>query len=397
MNRKVLTFFLLLVLGFASHAQRLNIGLFYREKPRKIHFTLKQGKLAAVSKGQVVKPFYPGAHFTVSLVDDSMELRQNKQLVMRAQKLKLLQAEPAGREALQRPELKQPPRTLVSIPGIKSAQRKYDNGFKLRVADHYIQLVNFVDFTFYLAGVVEAESGYQAGEEFYKAQAVLARTYAYKNILRHEVEGFNLCDRVHCQAYHGRTDIQPLILEAVEKTSFEVATLEGYQLIDALFSANCGGETANPKQIWYSEKPYLQAVSDPYCRTSRQATWTQKISLTAWKNYLRQQGWHIPDNAAGSWFRFKQEHRRTFYKIAGQRISFHQLRKDWELRSSFFSVLNAGAQIILKGKGYGHGVGLCQEGAMEMAERGKDYLEILGFYFRDIEIKRLTIDDVVNE
>jgi stage II sporulation protein D len=67
-------------------------------------------------------------------------------------------------------------------------------------------------------------------------------------------------------------------------------------------------------------------------------------------------------------------------------MPFETIREDMKLRSSFFSVIAARDSVLLKGKGYGHGVGLCQEGAMEMANRGSTYQQIIDFYYNEVII-----------
>ena len=78
-------------------------------------------------------------------------------------------------------------------------------------------------------------------------------------------------------------------------------------------------------------------------------------------------------------------------------IPFRKIRDDWKLRSSFFSVRVEGNYIILDGKGYGHGVGLCQEGAMEMALKGKTHQEIIDIYYQDIKIFHINQIKVLEE
>jgi len=80
-------------------------------------------------------------------------------------------------------------------------------------------------------------------------------------------------------------------------------------------------------------------------------------------------------------FNFHQDSRLTDYKIGSLKIPLRTIREDLNLRSTFFSVFAVGDSIILKGRGYGHGVGLCQEGAMEMAARGFNYKQIIDFYY----------------
>jgi stage II sporulation protein D len=85
-------------------------------------------------------------------------------------------------------------------------------------------------------------------------------------------------------------------------------------------------------------------------------------------------------------FNFKQESRLTDYNVRSFSLPLTTIRYDLNLRSTFFSVFVHNDSVILKGRGYGHGVGLCQEGAMEMAEKGFSYRQIVSFYYSGVFI-----------
>ena len=82
--------------------------------------------------------------------------------------------------------------------------------------------------------------------------------------------------------------------------------------------------------------------------------------------------------------------RGVFYSDAGSRIPYKTIRSDWQVRSAYFSIEEARDSIIIRGRGYGHGVGLCQEGAIRMAKIGYSYQWILDYYYKDIEIIKLS-------
>ncbi len=95
-------------------------------------------------------------------------------------------------------------------------------------------------------------------------------------------------------------------------------------------------------------------------------------------------------------FTFSQKTRQTNYRVGSFSVPLNTIRTELNLRSTFFSVIAEGDSIILKGRGYGHGVGLCQEGAMTMAEEGHTCKQIIGFYYSDViitDIKNAVILD----
>jgi stage II sporulation protein D len=138
--------------------------------------------------------------------------------------------------------------------------------------------------------------------------------------------------------------------------------------------------TASSKDVWITDQPYLRSVTDPYCVNSRNAIWEKKTGLEQWIDYLDKSGYAGKKNDL-SLLSFYQNKRWINYKAGNFSIPFEKIRNDLKLRSSFFSVIAAKDSVTFRGKGYGHGVGLCQEGAMEMATRGSSYKEIIGFYY----------------
>lgn len=273
-------------------------------------------------------------------------------------------------------------------PALK--ERKYLDGFKISLGEKGLKIINHVNMDNYLAGVVESEGGGGKHLEYYKAQSVLSRTYALKHLYRHRKEGFHLCDQVHCQAYHNMLIYTPTIKEAVELTSgeFIIDTVTN-QLIDGYFHANCGGQTSRSDYIWNEEVPYLQPFIDTFCVHTRQAKWEKRIPKTKWRNYLVN-NFHYPiqDSAYREMiYTFNQEDRKAFYLTPHLGIPLRDIRFHFRLKSTFFDCYPEGNDVVLKGRGFGHGVGLCQEGAMSMANKGIDYRQILAFYFDGIAFK----------
>lgn len=248
--------------------------------------------------------------------------------------------------------------------------------------------INEVETDIYLAGVVQSEAGFKGKIEYFKTQALLARTYMYLNINRHLQDGYHLCDRTHCQVYHGRSVVD-VINEAVISTAKQVLVNKDSLLVFTPFHSNCGGQTESSENVWLTSMPHLRGVTDPYCAYSNNASWIREIDLEKWIAYLEGHGYRHRNNED---LVYQQLGRKRYYSAGDFSYPFTKLREDWALKSSFFSVSLAGSTIILKGRGYGHGVGLCQEGSMVMAERGFKMEEIIGFYFRDLHI--LNINDV---
>jgi len=270
---------------------------------------------------------------------------------------------------------------LPQFPG-----RLYDENLSFYVEFNRMMAINIVDQEKYIASVVEAESGPKRDEEFYKAQSLIVRTFALAHLDKHKGEGFNLCDGTHCQVYKGKQGLDKDIYSATIATKGLVIIDTTKQLITASFHSNCGGFTANSEDVWLTPKSYLVSVEDKYCTSSRNATWEVRIPISKWNKFLQSKGVDTSSIKDNKQYEFKPKERPVNYLIGNQKIPMIQIRSNFKLRSAFFSVTVVKEMIRLMGRGYGHGVGLCQEGAMSMANRGWKYDKIIHFYYKDVKI-----------
>ncbi len=239
-------------------------------------------------------------------------------------------------------------------------------------------MINNCDVDNYIAGVIRAEGGVNRHKEYFKTQAIIARTYLYSHLDKHLHDNYNVCDNTHCQAFNGIT-YDSVINSASLETRGLVLLGADSMLIVSAFHSNCGGMTASSKDVWVSDQPYLRSVTDPYCVNSKNAVWEKKIGTDEWIYYLNKQGYNGRNDL--SLLSFYQNKRWVDYKAGTFTVPFEKIREDFKLRSAYFSVIAARDSVTFKGKGYGHGVGLCQEGAMEMASRGHLHREIIDFYY----------------
>ncbi|MDP4224023.1 MAG: SpoIID/LytB domain-containing protein [Bacteroidota bacterium] len=272
----------------------------------------------------------------------------------------------------------------LRVNGTSDDTRKYSGDLKCISDLGIILLINTCNVEDYISGVVRAEAGEGRKIEYLKSQALLVRTYLYKNLSRHLLDGYNLCDNIHCQAFSGITDDTAIIRATLETRDLVVLDRDSV-LIFSAFHSNCGGETSASEGVWLQGHSYLKKVIDPYCTNSRNASWRKSIPIAEWTDYLRRSGFvPKPDNKVN--YNFTQLTRLEDYRIGSFTLPFRQIRNDLNLRSSFFSVQVLNDSVILKGRGYGHGVGLCQEGAMSMASKGFNFRQIIKFYFSGIII-----------
>lgn len=269
----------------------------------------------------------------------------------------------------------------VIMNGSNTAKQSYNGNLKCKPDLGTIVIINNCEESEYLAGVVLTEGGSGKNIEFFKTQAVIARTYMYKYLDKHAHDGYNLCDNTHCQAFRGITR-DTLIKKAVFDTKDLVIVDKDSILIISAFHSNCGGETASPEDVWLTNVPYLRSVTDPYCLSSRNAKWERKLSRAEWSSALKK----LTDSDTIPVSSFIQNSRAEMYRTGSFSIPLSEIRNALELRSTYFSVTPLDENIILNGRGYGHGVGLCQEGAMSMASKGFSSLEIINFYYHEVSV-----------
>ena len=297
-------------------------------------------------------------------------------------------------------------------------------------------LVNLVSVEDYLRGVVPHEIGPGSPLEAVKAQAIIARTYALRNLHRFEADDYEICANTHCQVYWGLSDTNQRSDRAIQETAQQVLSYNN-ELVDALYSSTTGGVTAFFSDIWDgSQRPYLRSVVD-----AAQPVWDlEKRPLSDEGNFRdfinQQQGFNETGTRAFRWRRessieqlskdLQRYLERINHPLAEKVTVIDQMAVTARSRSGRIlemSVETDQGTIILEktevrsafgpprstlfyldpvrnnqgalqgyrfvGGGFGHGVGLSQIGARQLARNGWSAQEILLFYYPETEIKPL--------
>jgi len=262
----------------------------------------------------------------------------------------------------------------------------YPDNLVITSKSGFLVLVNEADIERYVAGVTEAESGKGHSIEYYKVQSVISRTYALANMDRHSSKGFNVCDQVHCQAYHGISRWDENILIGTFETKDHVLVNSKIDLITAAFHSNCGGHTLNSEHVWRKPLTYLVGRPDTFCMAMPHSHWEKTVSKKSWLNYMKKD---FPlDSAEDSLavMAFFPESKTRYFSDSLHNLKMTKMRSDWKLRSAFFTIHEYQDSIQIVGRGFGHGVGLCQEGAMRMSQLGYPAHDILHFYYKDVHL-----------
>ncbi len=366
---------LLALLATESSAATVRIRLYTEQKPGTIIFTVVQGKYSLDT--------FNNDTVHISSAEPLIITRFNGRLAVKIRNKPGFAADSLSLSGLAGDD-------LFSIRPDNPAGLRHNYAGDLKcIADlNTILMINICDPEMYVAGVVRAEGGPGRNIEYFKSQAVLARTYMYKYITKHYSDGYDLCDATHCQAYAG-VCTDTAIIKATEATMGMVVIDRDSILIISAFHSNCGGETASSEDVWLTSVPYLRKVIDPYCSASGNSSWQRSFYCPEWLNMIRSVS-HSDVSLNVPQMNFSQLTRQMNYTAGSVTVPLTGIRSALNLRSTYFSVIPQGDSVVLKGKGYGHGVGLCQEGAMVMASKGFNFRQIIEFYYSGVIIADIS-------
>ncbi|MBP1971688.1 stage II sporulation protein D [Virgibacillus natechei] len=274
-----------------------------------------------------------------------------------------------------------------------------ESPFSVAVMRDISQTVEDVPLEDYIAGVVASEMPLEFEIEALKAQALAARTYVVDHILYSDTDDFDVTDTVQHQVYKDETELKEIYgdeynelmkkaKEAVAATEGEILTHSDAPITPAYFSTS-NGFTENSEEYWEDELPYLRSVESPWDEESPKFLDQEIFSIDEIENELQID---LPNNDAVAIEITRTESERVSdMGIDGNHFSGREIREQFELQSSDFTVEQKDDHLIFTTKGYGHGIGMSQYGANGMAEEGEDYLDIVNYYYKDVEIS--TVDD----
>jgi stage II sporulation protein D len=289
---------------------------------------------------------------------------------------------------------------LLVASAVPAALSKPDGNERTRrILRLQTRAVETVPLEAYVAAVLPAEIGSRAQDAALEAQAVAARSYALAKSGRHEDEGADLCDGTHCQVFQGLARATAATRRAAEATRGLVLA-QGGRVIAAPFSANCGGQTARPADVWDDEEtPELESVEDDACLGTAGAVWTYHLPRAAIPELGEALG--LPEARFLEVFGRDTGERVTAVRLAGPggkslvvrgfdfRKSAAELWGWASVRSTWFDVEETRHEYVLSGRGTGHGAGLCQTGAIVRAKRGETWEAILAHYYRGAQVVAL--------
>ncbi len=284
---------------------------------------------------------------------------------------------------------------------IRINNRRYRGQIIVEEKNSLLRLVNRLPLEEYLWGVIKMEISPKWPSASILAFTIAARTYALKRMQDPSTDaaGYDVSGEQDHQVYRGAEAEDLTVRKLVQETRGKILTYLG-ETIEASHHACSGGYTASSEDIWGEEGyPYLVAKPDRFCEDSPYFNWKYRIRTEELRNLLAKkkgevlgrlywirplelsQGGRVKTLAIG------YQGMKEPYKIEGKKL--REIVGVNDLRSTLFTVKRFGPTFVFEGNGWGHGVGLCQEGARVMGERGYTYQEILEFYYPGTTIENV--------
>ena len=306
-----------------------------------------------------------------------------------------------------------PANSCIALATDKSSLSKacYEGEFIVTANGNKVNAINIIGMEQYLRGVLPYEIGRLDESKFeaLKAQAVAARTYAYKHYGSRTAQGFDIYADTRDQVYKGLQSATDLTDKAVRETEGVVMTYNG-EFITAYYHSTCGGETegvatwGRPDHPYLKNKPDLRPDGTPWCRESSYAEWTREFTEDELRDLFQINAKEAKSNVpsfssiqainildtlkSGRIHTLEVTTNNGKFTSKADKIRWLFKRGGTILPSSFFRIHKSGNQWILKGKGFGHGVGLCQMGARARAQAGQSYIQILTHYYPGITLEK---------
>lgn len=272
----------------------------------------------------------------------------------------------------------------------------------LLLADGKLLVINQLEVEDYIKGVLYHEVSNRWPIEALKVQAVAARSYAFTQMQANVKKDFDVTNDIYSQVYGGRTSERYRTNLAVDATNGQVLMFQG-KVLPTYFHATCGGHTEDAVELWPKQSlAPLKGVRCIYCRESPHYFWKRNVRLKDIQDKLVAKGYDIGLIEDISVTKRNNSERilsllitdRTGKQMAISGKDFREIVGPNLIRSNNYFIVMQGYYCDFIGKGWGHGVGMCQWGAQGMSEQGFTYDKILQFYYPGSTISVAKADPV---
>lgn len=260
--------------------------------------------------------------------------------------------------------------------------------------DNLLLVVNYIELEDYIKGVLYHEASHYWPQDVLKAQAIVCRTYALYQVQENRRNTYDVTSDIYSQVYGGRTSERFRTNKIVDETTGLVLTFKG-KVFPAYYHATCAGHTEDASLLWNINIAPLKGVVCDFCKDSPHYDWHLVLSLQEIKDKLVNAGHKVKgikdivilghDNSGRVTDLSIIFNNDKELKIPAK--DFRNIIGPNSIRSTKFQVNIADKDAVFMGSGWGHGAGLCQWGAYFMAKQGKNYKEILKYYYPGSDVE----------
>lgn len=286
---------------------------------------------------------------------------------------------------------------ILGINEIEEIELKYINNVNVRVKRLSTNEIQIVPLEEYIVGVLAGEMPVYFELEALKAQAVASRSYVLKRLEYNKDSEYDVVDSVLNQVYLDDNYLKKAwgkdyvininkLRTAVNETIDEYLEYDG-EIIDALFFSTSNGYTEDASVVFNLELPYLKSVESKWdAQTSSVFNSQKTISL---QEFYEKLGLEYKSELSFNVLERSDTNRIIKLEINGNMLNATDVYNKLGLRSTDFNLTQVGTNVVIDTKGYGHGVGMSQYGALGMAKEGYNYMQILEYYYSGAEIKKI--------
>jgi len=278
----------------------------------------------------------------------------------------------------------------------KGKVKRYRGSVDIYVSKNKLLVVNALPLEEYIKGVLYHEVPHKWPLEVIKAQAVAARTYALYQMEVHKDQLYDVTRDIYSQVYGGRSAERYRTNIAADRTRGEIMLYEG-KVLPAYFHSTCAGHTEDASELWNHNLRPLKGVSCQFCRQAPHYSWKKNFQSKMVQDKLNQNGYHLglikeikvlQRNESGRIKTLRMTTRdNQSVTISGKK--FRDIIGPNHLKSNLYDIEMNGYYFDVIGQGWGHGVGMCQWGAYQMAVERYGYKEILKHYYPGINFRKL--------
>lgn len=280
---------------------------------------------------------------------------------------------------------------------VEGRKRRYRNQIDIiRTKDDKFLVVNVLDLESYVKGVLYHEVPHRWPLNAIKAQAIATRTYALYQVAENEEQEFDVTSDIYSQVYGGRSAERHRTNIATNRTRGKILTYNG-KVLPAYFHSNCGGHTESAAELWKHDLPPLKGVKCGFCARAPGYQWSKNFRSGDIQDKLNAHGFKLGlikeisvlDRTKTGRIKNLKITTRDGETITISGVRFREIVGPNVIKSNAYNIKMQGYYFDVSGRGWGHGVGMCQWGAYKMSREKYKYTSILNYYYPGAKITKI--------